>query len=161
MENEIWKDIPGFEGIYKINKKGEVKSLNRIKRGKGGSTIVVKEKILKQSLDRKNGYLMVTLTKNEKRKNYRIHKLVANLFIPNPNNYPQVNHIDGNKFNNTVDNLEWCTPQENIQHAWKNGLNYISEKHKTIASQTAKERWKKYRNQKNINIGDCYQCSKE
>ncbi len=123
--------IKDFED-YTIDKNGNVFSIR-------------KDKYLKPYLDRKNGYLSVALYKDGTHKNYRVHRLVAETFIPNPSNLPQVNHIDGNKLNNNVDNLEWCTSKQNIQHAWKNGLNYISEKHRKVASKTQKERWERYR----------------
>ncbi len=68
------------------------------------------------------GYLRVTLYKDGSRKNFLIHRLIATHFIPNPENKPQVNHIDGNKINNNIDNLEWVTPSENTQHAYDTGL---------------------------------------
>lgn len=80
----------------------------------------------------------------------RVHRLVANAFIDNYNNYPIINHKDGNKLNNCVDNLEWCTYKQNIIHSWENGLSYISEKHRQVASKITKERWEKYRKSKKV-----------
>lgn len=144
-EKEIWKDIKGYEGLYQVSNLGRIKSLQRYRISKSGTNQNVNEKILKQSCGKTNKYLNVTLAKNKKNKTFQIHRLAALNFIPNPNNYPQVNHKDGNKQNNCVDNLEWCTCKENINHAWKNGLNHISEKHRKVASDNAKKRWKKYR----------------
>lgn len=80
-----------------------------------------KEKILKQT--NSNGYLRITLKHyGKKQKSHRVHRLVALEFIPNPNKKPQINHKDGNKSNNHIDNLEWVTCKENIKHAWENGL---------------------------------------
>lgn len=144
-ETEIWKDIKGYEGVYQVSNYGRVKSLQRYRVSKSGTNQNVNEKILKQSCGKTHKYLNVTLAKNKKNKTFQIHRLVALYFIPNPLNKSQVNHIDGNKQNNCVDNLEWCTCKENIHHAWKNGLNHISEKHRKVASENAKQRWKKYR----------------
>lgn len=105
---EIWKDIKEYEGLYQISNLGNVKSLKR-------------NKLLKPIKD-KDGYLCVTLYKMCKLKEKKVHRLVAQTFILNPENKPQVNHIDGNKQNNVVNNLEWCTRLENIEHAWKIGL---------------------------------------
>ena len=77
---------------------------------------------MKSYINKHNGYVYIFLMKDNKRKNFRLHKLVAQTFIPNPNNLSQINHKDGNKQNNCVDNLEWCTCKENIQHAYKLGL---------------------------------------
>lgn len=106
---EIWKDIKGYEGIYKVSNYGEI--LN----------IKTKYKLKPSKI---NGYTRVHLTD---RTEY-IHILVAKTFIKNPGNKPCVNHIDGNKQNNKVDNLEWCTPKENINHAWNLGLCEKSRK---------------------------------
>lgn len=101
---EIWKDIKGYEGLYQVSNIGRVKSLNY--------NHTKKEKILKPIKDKKN-YLYINLYKNVKIKHIKIHRLVAEAFIPNPNNYPCVNHKDEDKSNNCVNNLEWCTYQYN------------------------------------------------
>ena len=102
MENEIWKDIEGYEGLYQVSNLGRVKSLAR----KTGNQYN-KENILSKERTRK-GYYRVQLTKNKEHKHYPIHRLVAIAFIPNPDNLPCVNHKDENKGNNCVYNLEWC-----------------------------------------------------
>ena len=101
---EIWKDIKGYEGLYQVSNSGRVKSLKR--KNNYGRTI--KEKELKQMIHQK-GYLVVTLYKNGVGQRNRVHRLVAQTFIKNPKNYPQVNHKDENPRNNMIDNLEWCT----------------------------------------------------
>lgn len=141
MTEEIWKDILNYEGLYQISNLGNVKSLGNKHKHKNSI-------ILKQTIDRKNGYLTVSLSKKGKMKMYRVHRLVANAFIDNFNNYPIINHKDGNKLNNCVDNLEWCTYKQNIIHSWENGLSYISEKHRQVASKITKERWENYRKSK-------------
>ena len=96
---EIWKDIEGYEGLYQISNLGNVKSLNYMK--------TKAEQLLK--LDDDRGYKKITL----KGKKFKVHRLVAKAFIPNPNDYPCVNHKDENHGNNCVDNLEWCTYEYN------------------------------------------------
>lgn len=108
----MWKEIPGTQGIYSISDSGEVKN-NRT------------DKTIKQSFY-KNGYLGVGIVINGKQKRYRVHRLVAMTFLENPEKKTQVNHKDGNKTNNSVSNLEWATPQENMRHAYANGLKEIN-----------------------------------
>lgn len=116
---EIFKDIEGFEGIYKVSNLGNVKSLNYNHTGKS--------KLLRIHDDNK-GYLTVCLFKLRKKKSFTVHRLVASAFIPNPDNKRTVNHKDGVKTNNHIDNLEWNTYSENIQHAFDTGLKKVSEK---------------------------------
>ena len=118
---EIWKDIKGFEGYYQVSNMGRIKSLDRYVRGNKDSKLHIKERIIKGGIETR-GYSFVSLNKNGTRTYARIHRLVAEAFLENPFNKPEVNHIDGNKQNNTVSNLEYCTRTENEQHAYKIGL---------------------------------------
>ena len=120
MEQEIWKDVEGFSG-YQISNLGRVKSYKR-----------KNEFIRKTSIV--GGYVQVALgSKNIKKQTFYIHRLIAKAFIPNHENKPEINHIDGNKLNNNISNLEWVTRKENCQHAWDNGL-CISTLNKAINS---------------------------
>lgn len=111
---EIWKDVKGYENIYQISNLGNVRSLDRIVNCNGG-TRLVKGKSLSRC-NRGNGYLFVTFGKRGKQHNMDIHRMVASAFIPNPNNYEQVNHKDEIKTNNIATNLEWCTPKYNTNY---------------------------------------------
>lgn len=102
---ENWKDIQGFEGIYQISDRGRIKSLKRNKCLKLGPN--------------PTGYITVQLHKNGDIKGFSVHRLVAEAFIPNPNNYKEVNHIDEDKTNNCKENLEWCTHQYNNTYGTK------------------------------------------
>lgn len=107
---EIWKDIIDYENLYQVSNYGRVKSLRR-KVFNGKDFYYKEERILKANTDGR--YLCLTLVKNGRRKSFKIHRLVAEAFIPNPNNYPEVNHKDENKLNNCVNNLEWCSRRYN------------------------------------------------
>ena len=117
---EEWKDIKNYEGLYQVSNLGNVKSLERNK-SNGKGLVKIDEKILTQNITNW-GYGNVALYKNGARKHHKVHRLVAEAFIPNPNNKEQINHIDGNKLNNNVNNLEWNTRIENMNHARINGL---------------------------------------
>ena len=116
-----WKEIKGYEGKYIISNYGEIISLPRYKENRGKFQYVEPKEICRY-VNKKNGYVYVQLWNNATYKNIRLHKLVAENFIENKEGKEQINHIDGNKKNNKVNNLEWCTCKENIQHAYKIGL---------------------------------------
>ena len=124
MKEEIWKDIQGYEGLYQISNMGRVKSVERTaKNGRGYRT--VPEKIMKPYKN-SDGYLQVGLYKDDKGKKYYVHRLVADTFLENPEEYTEVNHRDEDKENNRADNLEWCSRSYNNNYGTKN--KRISEK---------------------------------
>lgn len=117
---EIWKDIKNYEGLYQVSNLGNVRSLNRIRKNgkKENQFYLHKGKTLKPAVQ-SVGYKFVVLCKNGKSKGYRVHRLVAETFIENPNNYNCINHKDENRLNNCVDNLEWCTIAYNNTYGTK------------------------------------------
>lgn len=131
LEGEIWKDIPEFENIYQISNCGRVKRLQRldkyIRKDTGVECIRPVDETLLKVIE-SSEYYEVDLTYSNIHRYARVHRLVAEAFIPNPDNLPQVNHIDGNKHNNHVSNLEWCTSEFNIQHAIQTGIRKNPEK---------------------------------
>lgn len=125
---EIWKPIKNFEGLYEISNLGRIKALPRRKNCNRGYGIM-REHYMKPNNYGTSDYYRVPLTnKNHIKKYYLVHRLVAETFIENPNNLPQVNHKDGNKANNKVDNLEWCTASFNLKHAIDKGLRITNKK---------------------------------
>lgn len=131
---EIWKDIKNYEGLYQVSNLGNVRSLDRIRKQfnhNGIATVKYKGRILKKQLQKRTGYHTVTLYNNRKAKIKSVHRLVAEAFLENKNKYPVINHIDGNKQNNNVNNLEWCTQSHNVKESYRLGLQkgfHISKK---------------------------------
>jgi len=119
--SEIWKDLVDFEDYYQVSDKGFVRRKLAPTYYKDGRVAYFSQTVLKPGLDHK-GYLKVFLSVKSKQYTRRVHRLVAKTFIENKLNLPQVNHKDCDKNNNNVDNLEWCTNLENMQHAFKNGI---------------------------------------
>lgn len=104
---EVWKDIPQYEGMYQISNLGRIKSFRRSTKHYWQDEYILKPSIAN------NGYCQVTLYRDAVRKKFLVHRLVAEAFIPNPGNLPQVNHKDENPLNNAASNLEWCTAEYN------------------------------------------------
>ena len=121
LEREIWKPIKEYEKLYEVSNLGRIKSLEHFVIGKKHSLRKIGNKIRKLSSD-KRGYPSITLIKNNKYHKERVHRVVAKTFIPNYKNLREVNHKNGIKTDNKIENLEWVTSQQNIQHALKNGL---------------------------------------
>ena len=109
---EIWKSVEGYEGLYEVSNCGRVRSIDRTVKQSNGSICHYKGKILKGEYDKK-GYKRFRLSKENKTKKIFGHQLVAKAFLPNPNNYPMINHKDECKYNNYVSNLEWCDSKYN------------------------------------------------
>lgn len=129
---EVWKDIEGYEGLYQISNFGRVKSLPKPHKNAHGYYLT-KEKILSPRVcGTQREYLSVALQRDGERKQIKIHRLVAQAFIPNPNNLPEVNHIDENKGNNKADNLEWCTRSYNVNYGSR-----IEKQRKTLIKPVA------------------------
>lgn len=115
---EPWRAIPGYEGLYEVSSKGRIRRVHPPNHHHKEMLYVVLEPVINHM-----GYYRITLSKDNVRINYSIHRLVALAFIENPECKPFINHIDGNKVNNSIENLEWCTAAENNRHAFRTGLN--------------------------------------
>ncbi len=127
---EQWKDIEGYEGIYEVSNYGKVRRID--------TGYVMKERL---TFD---GYVKATLTTNSKAKDFRVHRLVANAFIPNPDNKETVNHKDGNKLNNHISNLEWATRSEQTQHSYDLGLKKPVHTNRKLTDDEVREIRKTY-----------------
>lgn len=138
FEKEVWKDIQGYEGYYQVSNHGRVMSMARTIVTTKGTKCEYQKRIKAPALDQK-GYNRICLTKNSKPKTFKVHRLVADLFIGNPEQKPHVNHINGNKKDNHYSNLEWVTNRENVSHAVLSSSNRSS---KYIGAKWDKERGK-------------------
>lgn len=129
---EIWKDVAGYEGLYQVSNMGRVKSLARTRNMNlpWGGIAPVNERIRK--FGKSLGYQNITLSKNGVNERIRVHKLVAMTFIPNPRGCTQINHKNGDKHDNRVENLEWVTPSENQRHAIETGLRKDAFRRKKV-----------------------------
>lgn len=167
--DEVWKDIKGYEGLYQVSNFGRVKSLERqmklnLNKDK---KMIKKEKILKPGkVGTRRNYLGVELVKNFKYKHKYIHRLVAETFIPNPNNYNEVNHKDENTLNNCVSNLEWCNTKYNVNYGQRT-LKATKKLSKPIIQYDLEKKfireWDSMRDASrnlNINIGTISRCCK-
>lgn len=136
---EIWKPVPNYEGHYEVSTMGRVRSVDKTIRHPRNQNIpfMKKGRILKYELD-KYGYPVVTLCKDSKTKTFKIHRLVALAFVPNPEGLPQIDHINNKKYDNRPENLRWCTTQQNS--AWRSahyGLGH-NARHQVLCKETGK-----------------------
>ncbi|WP_051289353.1 NUMOD4 motif-containing HNH endonuclease [Chryseobacterium daeguense] len=131
LPGEIWNDIEGFEKLYQISNFGRVKGINYTKSTNRGAikfNFLFPERILEGSITR-YGYRKFILSKDGKQTSHFLHRLIAKAFIPNPEKLYTVNHKDGNKLNNDIENLEWLSLGDNTRHAWKEGLTKTYDRH--------------------------------
>ena len=128
--SEEWKDVPSFIGILQASNMGRIKRLSRYRNFKGNSKVLMPEKILSNSISN-YGYYKISISINNKVHHLSAHRLIAEAFIPNPNSKHQVNHINGIKTDNRVENLEWVSLTENMRHAKINGLLAVQPKGET------------------------------
>lgn len=140
---EEWRDIEGYEGLYQVSNIGRIKSLAHVIKANISGGIRCTNEHIKRTNKGWHGYHYVALCKDGVSKTRSVHRIVAIAFIPNENNYPAVNHIDGNKDNNSADNLEWCSNAYNSAHAVKMGLITRAKKVRCV------------------NTGIIYRCSKD
>jgi hypothetical protein len=125
--SEVWKDVIGYEGYYQVSNKGRVRGLTRTVGAANKKTKIIKGRLKVPTMNEYRGYLQIVLSKKGKNKTFKIHRLVAIVFIENVKNLQDVNHKDGDKLNNNVTNLEWVTRKDNIIHAYDNGLQKHGE----------------------------------
>ena len=138
--DEEWKDIEGYEGFYQVSNLGNIKSVNRVIK-RSTSSMKIKSKHMSQYIGN-SGYPMINLCINGKCKRHLVHRIVATAFLPNPLNKAYVNHIDGDKQNSNLENLEWSTPTENSIHAHEHGLANVGRGENQHSSKLNEEKVK-------------------
>lgn len=136
LMQEIWKDVIGYEGLYQVSDTGKVKSLDRTVNCGYGATRVIPGRVMSVLVS--DRYPVVSITKHGKRKVVYVHRLVAEAFIPNPDKLPEVNHIDENKQNNNVENLEWCNRAYNNSHGTRLERQLKNFDYKAVAKKISK-----------------------
>lgn len=139
MENEIWLAINGYESLYQISNRGRIRSLDKSWVNNKGGICRKAGKLL--TPDTTNGYFHIKLWQNGRFKWFQIHQLVAIAFIENPESKPHVNHLNSNRGDNRVENLEWCTPKENLAHASERG-RLKNNNGKMVVDRTTGQRYK-------------------
>lgn len=140
-KNEIWKDIKGYEELYQVSSLGRVRSKDKLINSRGNKKRLHRGIILRPK-KKKSGYLEVSLYKDKKHKSIQVHRLVAETFIPNPQNKPEVNHkkVVTNDFcDNSIYNLEWCTREENMQHSFKYGNRIVAKSRNSTSSKAVQQ----------------------
>lgn len=154
MTEEIWKPIEGYEGLYEVSSYGRVRSLDRYVKGRYGNYRLHKGKILSPAKDT-TGYLKVVLSCNGKSKTIKVHRLIAQTFILNPDNLPEVNHKDEDKTNNRVENLEFCNRKYNCNYGSRNiRRRETLIKNGSWTGLSEKEYYRKYRNEHRDHINE-------
>lgn len=136
---EIWKDVVGYEGLYLVSNYGKVKRLNGCARG---VNLKYTDNHILTLVNNGKGYLRVKLSKDGKSRRVMLHRIIAEAFIENLENKRVINHKNGIKADNRIENLEWITQSENCKHAYKTGLRIISEKEMQQSLINLKKRWK-------------------
>lgn len=142
MNQEIWKDIKGYEGFYKVSNLGRIMGLGReVRNTKYGSVRYIPESILKRKGTNSSGYTNIILRKNNKNKSFYVHRIVAENFLNPIDGKKIINHKNGIKTDNRLINLEWCTEKENIQHSIKTGLSKLKTNCKEVIDMSTGEKY--------------------
>ena len=152
---EVWKDVAGYEGYYQVSNMGKVRSVDRKVRHSGTFTRIAYGKTLRQKTSSTGGYCTVGLRRDgHDPEQKKVHRLVAIAFIPNPDNLPEVNHIDEDKTNNCVANLEWVTHKQNENHGTKQIRKVAHTDYSVIAKKNSKKVIQYDRNMNEIKVWD-------